>query len=99
MDILELFKTIQEEWALLVFFFGLGGAWIQGKMWFKGVNESISQANLQHLEQNKILSSVKTDIGYLKDQINDIEYTVKSIHEQVHDQEVKLAVLENKNKR
>lgn len=99
MDILELFKTIQEEWALLVFFFGLGGAWIQGKMWFKGVNESISQANLQHSEQNKILSSVKTDIGYLKDQINDIEYTVKSIHEQVHDQEVKLAVLENKNKR
>lgn len=99
MDIIELLKTIQEEWALLVFFFSLGGAWIQGKMWFKGVNEAISQANLQHSEQNKILSSVKTDISYLKDQMNDIEYTVKSIHEQVHDQEVKLAVLENKNKR
>ncbi|NBV28842.1 hypothetical protein EBS02_07495 [bacterium] len=99
MDIVEIFKTIKEDWALLVFFFGLGGAWIQGQMWFKGVNEAIAQANLQHAEQNKILSSVKTDMNHLKDQMNDIEYTVKSIHEQVHDQEIKLAVLENKNKR
>lgn len=99
MDILQILKTIQEDWIILLFFFGLGGAWIQGKMWFHRVDKTIREANSQHAEQNRILSLVKNDISYLKEKVSDIEYTVKSIHEEVHDQEIKLAVLENKNKR
>lgn len=99
MDILQILKTIQEDWIILLFFFGLGGAWIQGKMWFYRVDKNIREANSQHAEQNRILSLVKNDISYLKEKVSDIEYTVKSIHEEVHDQEIKLAVLENKNKR
>jgi septal ring factor EnvC (AmiA/AmiB activator) len=99
MDILQVLKTIQEDWIILLFFFGLGGAWIQGKMWFHRVDKTIREANSQHAEQNRILTSLKSDIGHLKDKVNDIEYTVKSIHEEVHVQEIKLAVLENKNKR
>lgn len=99
MDILQILKTIQEDWLILLFFFGLGGAWIQGKMWFNRVNYGLSKANEQHSEQNRILSSVKIDLDHLKNKVSDIEYTVKSIHEEVHDQEIKLAVLENRNKR
>jgi hypothetical protein len=99
MDILQILKTIQEDWLILLFFFGLGGAWIQGKMWFNRVNYSLSKANEQHSEQNRMLSSVKIDLDHLKNKVSDIEYTVKSIHEEVHDQEIKLAVLENRNKR
>ena len=99
MDILEILKTIQEDWLLLLFFFGLGGAWIQGKMWFNRVNYSLSKANDQHSEQNRILTVVKNDLENLKDKVNGIEYTVKSIHEEVHDQEIKLAVLESKKNR
>jgi hypothetical protein len=99
MDILEILKTIQEDWMLLLFFFTLGGAWIQGKMWFERVNTNIKKANDQHTEQNRILSGVKTDLDHLKNKVSDIEYTVKSIHEEVHDQEIKLAVLESKKNR
>ena len=99
MDILQILKTIQEDWLILLFFFGLGGAWIQGKMWFNRVNYGLSKANEQHSEQNRILSSVKIDLDHLKNKVSDIEYTVKSIHEEVHDQEIKLAVLENRSKR
>ena len=99
MDILQILKTIQEDWLILLFFFGLGGAWIQGKMWFNRVNYGLSKANEQHSEQNRMLSSVKIDLDHLKNKVSDIEYTVKSIHEEVHDQEIKLAVLENRNKR
>lgn len=99
MDILEILKTIQEDWMLLLFFFTLGGAWIQGKMWFERVNTNIKKANDQHSEQNRILSGVKTDLDHLKNKVSDIEYTVKSIHEEVHDQEIKLAVLESKKNR
>jgi uncharacterized protein YlxW (UPF0749 family) len=99
MDILQILKTIQEDWLILLFFFGLGGAWIQGKMWFNRVNYGLSKANDQHSEQNRILTSVQHDLINLKDKVNDIEYTVKSIHEEVHDQEIKLAVLESKKNR
>lgn len=99
MDILAILKTVQEDWLLLLFFFSLGGAWIQGKMWFNRVNHGLSKANEQHGEQNRILTTVKNDLNNLKEKVSEIDYTVKSIHEQVHDQEIKLAVLESKKNR
>ena len=95
MDILELLKTIKEDWALLVFVFGLGAAWYQGKMWFTGLNKTLDQVGIQHDEQNQSLLELHTKLDTLDNRVTNIEVTSAKIHEEFHKTEIKLAILEN----
>jgi uncharacterized protein YoxC len=95
MDILELLKTIQQEWALLVFFFTLGGCWWQGKAWFDRVNRTLDRVNSQHNAQNNMLETISHQTTRLTDKVDALEVKVDEIHDKVHEQEIKLAVLES----
>jgi hypothetical protein len=102
MDILELIKTIKEDWALLLFVFGLGGAWIQGKMWFENFNRSFKDIHTkldteqnQHHTQTNLISSLHDKIDKLDTRVEKVEGTFAKMHEELHDQEIKLAILES----
>lgn len=94
MDIVELLRTIKEDWALLAFVFGLGGAWIQGKMWFQKTNKILESAVVQHNKQNMSLDSIHEKIDHANERLGKVEQTVFKMHEELHEQEIKLAVLE-----
>lgn len=98
MDLLELLRTIQEEWALLVFFFTLGGCWWQGKAWFNGVNRKLGAMNEQNTRQNQMLETISQQTCKLTDKVDTLEVKVDEIHDKVHEQEIKLAVLESGNR-
>jgi hypothetical protein len=95
MNILELLETIESNWPLLAVVFALGGAWWQGAVWFKRVNSALDYANAQHDKHSALLSEIKNKSDTLESRIDKIEIIVVQIHEEVHDQEIKLAVLEN----
>jgi hypothetical protein len=97
MDIIELLKTIKEDWALLVFVFGLGAAWFQGKMWFEKTNKILESVGAQHTVQNNSLDLIHSKIDRVDDRIGKVEQTVFAMHEELHEQEIKLAVLESNN--
>ena len=94
MNLLELLKTIQEDWAILVFVFGLGGAWWQGKQWFTGVTEGLNKAISQHDNQTTMLEHIQMKTDLLEERFDKVESTVIEIHNKLHEQEVKLAILE-----
>jgi hypothetical protein len=99
MDVLEILKTIKDDWALLVFVFGLGAAWWQGKMWFSNVNRNIAQSNQQHSELSAGLNEIKNKVDNIDQRLNKIDDTVCKVHDQIHDHEIKLAVIENSSQR
>jgi hypothetical protein len=94
MRILELITAIEDNWPLLVFVFALGGAWWQGTVWFRRVNNALDEANIQHLSQNSLLCDIRNKTENLEKRIDKIEIITVQIHEELHDQEIKLAVLE-----
>lgn len=95
MDILELLRTVQQEWALLVFFFTLGACWWQGKAWFDRVNRTLERVNSQHAAQNNMLENISHQTTRLTEKVDGLETKVDEIHDKVHEQEIKLAVLES----
>lgn len=94
MNIIDIFKVMQEDWAVLVFVFGLGGFWWQGKQWFSKVTDTLDQALIQHNQQTVILEHIQMKTDLLEERTDKIEITVNEIHNKIHEQEVKLAVLE-----
>jgi uncharacterized protein (UPF0335 family) len=99
MDVLEILNTIKEEWVLLVFVFTMGGIWWQGKEWFKKVTEQLDKSSVTHTEQNMMLQSIYEKTERLEDRTDKIEHMVNSIHEELHEQEIELAVLKNSPRR
>jgi uncharacterized protein YoxC len=99
MDILALLRTIQEEWALLVFFFTLGGVWWQGRAWFDRVNNTLTSVGQQHAEQNRLLENIHDKTERLTEHVAAMDEKLQEVHDKVHDQEIKLAVLESKSSR
>lgn len=96
MDILEIIKTIKEDWAILIFVFGLGAAWFQGKMWFKGVNDTLGEVKKSSIDNGNNLAQLHQMMDHLSDRTGNLEGTVKDILTAQHEQEVKLAVLISK---
>jgi hypothetical protein len=94
MNIHDIITTIQEDWVIIVFVFGLGGAWWQGKQWFSGVTEGLKKAISQHDNQTNILEHIQMKTDLLEERFDKVESTVIEIHNKLHEQEVKLAVLE-----
>ena len=102
MDILEIFKTIKEDWPLLVFTFTLASAWWQGQAWFKKLTDTLESVGRVHDDQNESLSSISNKIDSLSDKVEHLSERVEKIeldlhyvHEEVHKQDVQLAVLES----
>ena len=94
-DIIELLKTIKEDWALLVFFFTLGGAWWQGKAWFKKLDETLAGVGAQHAAQDKSLADLHTKLDNIDVRVEQLETNTAKIHEELHEAEIQLAVLQN----
>lgn len=94
MNLADLIQTIHEDWVVLVFVFGMGGAWWQGKQWFSKVNDSLDKALIQHHEQTSMLEHIQLKTDLLEERTDKIESTVNEIHNKIHEQEVKLAILE-----
>jgi hypothetical protein len=95
-DILEIVKTIKEDWAILVFVFGLGAAWFQGKMWFKGVNDTLDTVRKSATDNGSNLASLNQKMDHLHDRVGNLESTTKEMLSVQHDVDVKLAVLSSK---
>ena len=95
MNIIEIITTIKEDWALLVFFFTMGGVWWQGKAWFKKLDDTLLKSNSQHGELGKILEEVHSKLDIIDKRINSLETTTTRMHDDLHEAEVKLAVLQN----
>ena len=98
MNILEIFQSIEGNWPLLVFVFAASGIWWQGKDWFKKIEQSLDREGEEHRSQNLMLRSIHEKVENLENRISKIENAVIQIHEEQHDQEIKLAVLENTTK-
>ncbi len=96
MDILEIVKTIKEDWAILVFVFGLGAAWFQGKMWFKGVNDTLDTVRKSATDNGSNLAMLNQKMDHLHDRVGNLESTTKEMLSVQHDVDVKLAVLSSK---
>lgn len=94
MDILAILNVIKNDWAILIFFFSLGAAWLQGKNWFDKVNRTLDSVGTEHKEQNKLLESLHQKVDQLDGRVDNIDFKVSEIHNELHNQEIKLAVLE-----
>lgn len=96
-DLMHLINTIVQDWWLLGFFFTLGGVWWQGKSWFNGVNAKLADTALTHDEQTRMLSELHNKVTNIEQRVERIDLTLSKVHEEVHEQEIKLAVLESKS--
>lgn len=99
MDIESILTAIREDWAILVFFFTLGGVWMQGKTWFESVNKKLLEASTTQQEHQDALSTLSTKVDTMSMQLADIHQELTTVHEEVHEQEIKLAVLDSPSRR
>ena len=99
MDLNEILTTIKNDWAFLVFAFTIGGIWWQGKAWFKKLDSAFEREGGEHKDQSAMLQSIHDKIESLEDRTTKVEQIVTRIHEEQHEQEVKLAVLESTSTR
>jgi peptidoglycan hydrolase CwlO-like protein len=98
MDILAILNVIKNDWAILIFFFSLGAAWLQGKNWFDKVNKTLDSVGVEHKEQTELLSNLHQKVDQLDKRVDSIDSKVSEIHNELHNQEIKLAVLETASK-
>ena len=94
MDILSILETVKRDWSILVVVFVLGGAWYQGKQWFKKITDSLDREGADHALQNHKLESILEKMERLEARTDKIEISVGEIHRVLHEQEVKLEVLD-----
>lgn len=95
-DLNAIINTIIKDWWLLGFFFTLGGIWWQGKAWFNGIDKKLDDSETIHTQQLAIITALKVKVDSMEESIKNIENQLFTVHEEVHDQEVKIAVLESK---
>lgn len=98
MDMMEAYKlldTIIREWSLLVAVFGLGAAWWQGRMWFHRVNTNMEQVAVQHAQQDELLKQIHEKTHCIDNRLVKVENTIERMHEEIHQQEIKLAIIES----
>ena len=94
MTLADIVSTVERDWPLLVFVFAMGGIWWQGKSWFKKIEESLDREGREHQDHNAMLQTIHDKVENLEDRTTKIEDTVVRIHEELHEQEIKLAILE-----
>jgi septal ring factor EnvC (AmiA/AmiB activator) len=95
MDIIGLIEFVSEHWGYAATIFGAGAMWYQGAMWFKKVNYKLEQVGAQHKSQDDKLDALVVSVNEMKHDVAAIKAELITVHEEVHEQEIKLAVLEN----
>ena len=95
LEIVHIANQIAQDWWLLIGFFTAGCAWIQFKHWFKKIDAILEQSNSQHTQQSETLDNLFTKLNAIEARQLSIEEKVEQIHEELHTQDIKLAVLEN----
>lgn len=95
MDILEILKTIKEDWAILAFFFAMGGAWWQGKAWFQRVNNTLDSVKKTVETNSDGVAALHQKMDHLHDRVGNLEKMTDQIDRELQQQEIKLAVLES----
>lgn len=97
MDLLEILKTINEDWKIMVFVFGLGAFYYQGKSWFKKLTDALENTANTHNLQNKLLDNMNDKLDSLDKRTAKIEGHIEIIQHENNEQAIKLAVLETQN--
>lgn len=92
---MNVLTTVVKDWWLLILFFTAGGIWWQLKTWFAHVNNTMDVVGQQHEVQNSKLDSLHAKVENIESKVEKIEQHLDRVHEEVHDQEIKLAVLES----
>lgn len=98
-EAMDLINTLIRDWWLLMVFFTAGGIYWQLKSWFDAVNLSMSTVSQQHQEQSDILIRLDTKVANIESDVSEIRRELSRVHEEVHNQEIKLAVLETQTPR
>jgi hypothetical protein len=94
METLTLLDTIIADWKLLVFAFGVGGFYWQGKAWFQKITTLLENSGRVHGNQNAALTSINEKLEVLDKRIARIEGSVEIITIDNQEQAIKIAVLE-----
>jgi len=94
-EFMKVVNQVVADWWLLIAFFTAGGIWWQLKAWFNRVNSTLDKNTKQHDQQCELLDSLHTKVDAIESRQLKIEEQVDRIHEEVHTQEIKLAVLES----
>ena len=98
MNIVEFIRALEDNWQIVVFAFTLGGIWWQGTVWFRRVNTALEEANSHHNDQNEVLCDIRNKTENLERRIDKIEIIVSDIENHVRVQEVKLAVIDDRQR-
>jgi septal ring factor EnvC (AmiA/AmiB activator) len=114
-EFIEFANRIVREWSLLVLFFTLGTIWWQIKTWFEKVNKKMEEfvsaewyesvelrmveTSKVHDQQNDMLIDLHTKISRIEEKVERIDTTLSKVHDEVHEQEIKIAVLESQPRR
>lgn len=94
METLSLLDTIIADWKLLVFAFGIGGFYWQGKAWFSKITKLLENTGRVHNDQNSMLDNIHSKLESLDKRIARIEGSVEIITIDNQQQAIKIAVLE-----
>jgi DNA repair exonuclease SbcCD ATPase subunit len=92
---IEIINTIIKDWGLLVLFFTAGGTFAMTKAWFKKLDDTLAAVGSQHDVQNVALAGIHAKLEAIEVRLDDIERTTDKIHDELHEAEVQLAVLQN----
>ena len=94
MDLLEIVRIINEDWKIMVFVFGLGALYYQGKSWFKKLTDALENTANTHNLQNKLLDNINQKLDSLDKRTAKIEGSIEMIKIDNNDQAIRIAVLE-----
>ena len=94
MNLLDIFTTINEDWKIMVFVFGLGALYYQARIWFTKLTKALDTTGRVHGEQNIMLDNIDDKLEILDKRLARIEGTVEIIKIENNNQAIKIAVLE-----
>jgi hypothetical protein len=94
MDLLSIFTTINEDWKIIAFAFGLGALYYQARVWFSKLTKALDTTGKVHGEQNIMLDNINQKLESLDKRTAKIEESIESIKLDNNQQSIKIAVLE-----
>jgi len=95
MNLLDIFTTINEDWKIMVFVFGLGALYYQARVWFSKLTKALDNTGRVHGEQNIALDSINQKLDNLDRRTAKIEGSIELIQLDQNIQTTKIAVLES----
>lgn len=95
METLSLLDNILADWKLLVFAFGVGAFYYQGKIWFQRLTKALENTSKVHDNQNNTLDNINNKLENMDKRMARLEGSIEMITVTNNEQSVKIAVLES----